>query len=118
MNKGDSIRLILDYSIKGKEIQKDQFDEIELQLNRESFGKYNVKLLLSEGDMAWNDDIQKYVAFLPIEESFKMPNEVDYQLIVYNNVTDASGKTFRSAVSSRIGRFFLGDILPREMQKL
>ena len=106
MNKGDSIRLILDYSVNGKEIKKDQFEDLELQLNKESFGKYHIKLVLSRGEMAWDEDLQKYVAFLPQEESFKLPNKVDYQLRCYNN---------GSVISSNIGFFFMGDILSKEM---
>ena len=29
MNKGDSIRLILDYSVNAKELEKDQFEDEE-----------------------------------------------------------------------------------------
>ena len=106
MNKGDSIRLVLDYSVNGKEIKKDQFEDLELQLNKESFGKYHVKLLLSRGEMAWDEDLQKYVAYLPQEESFKLPNKVEYQLRCYND---------GSVISSNIGFFFMGDILSKEM---
>ena len=106
MNKGDSIRLVLDYSVNAKEIEKDQFEEIELQLNKESFGKYHIKLLLSRGEIECDDEIKKYVAFLPQEESYKLPNKVDYQLRCYDN---------GSVISSNIGFFFLGDILSKEM---
>lgn len=106
MNKGDSLRLILDFSINGKEIEQDQFEELELQLNKESYGKYHVKLLLSQGDMEWDDSISKYVAFLPQEETFKLPDIVDYQLRCYKD---------DSVISSNIGRFRLGEILSRRM---
>ena len=106
MNKGDSIRLILDYSINGKDIEKDQFEDLELQLNKESFGKYHVKLLLSKGDMEWDESLKKYVVFLPQEESYKLPDFVEYQLRCYS---------LGSVVSSNIGRFFLGEILSRGM---
>lgn len=106
MNKGDSIRLILDYSVNGKDIVQDQFDDLELQLNKESFGRYHIKMLLSRGEMAWDEDLQKYVAFLPQEESYKLPNVVDYQLRCYKN---------GSVISSNIGHFFMGDILSKEM---
>jgi len=109
MNKGDSIRLILDYSVNAKEIQEGQFEDIELQLNKESFGQYHIKLALSQGDMAWDENLKKYVAFLPQEESYKLPNVVEYQLRCYNE---------GSVVSSNIGRFFLGDILSKEMLPL
>ena len=61
MNKGDTLRLILDFPVNGKDITKDQFDELELQINPESFGKYFVKLLKSKGELFWSDEFSKYV---------------------------------------------------------
>ncbi len=106
MNKGDSIRLVLDFSVNGKEIEQDQFEEIELQLNNEGYSRYNVKFLLSQGDMEWDEELSKYVVLLPQEETLKLPGTVEYQLRCYKDGT---------VISSNIGRFCLGDILSRRV---
>ena len=106
MNKGDTIRLILDYSINDAPIEENQFEELELQLNKDSFGKYNIKKLLSTGGIFWDTNLSKYVSFLSQEESFKLPNKVDYQLRCYND---------GSVISSCIGHFIIGDILSKEV---
>ncbi len=106
MNKGDSIRLVLDFSVNGKEIEQEQFEEIELQLNKEGYGRYYVKLLLSQGDMEWDEELSKYVAFLPQEETLRLPEIVNYQLRCYKDDT---------VISSDIGHFHLGDVLSRRI---
>lgn len=104
MNKGDTLRLILDFSVAGKEITEDQFDEIELQLNPESYGKYNIKLLKSKGEIAWDSELNKFVGFITQENSFKLSDHNEYQLRCYMN---------GSVISSNIGHFCLGDVLSR-----
>ena len=106
MNKGDTLRLILDISYKGKDFEEGQFDEIELQLNRENFGKYNVKKLLSKGEIVWDSDLKKYVTYIDQEDCFKFPNKVEYQVRCMND---------GSVVSSNIGAFFIGDTLSRQV---
>ena len=106
MNKGDSLRLVLDFSVNGKEIEQEQFEEIELQLNKEGYGGYCVKLLLSKGDMEWDEELSKYVAFLPQEETFKLSEMVEYQLRCYKDGT---------VISSNIGHFRLGEVLSRRI---
>lgn len=106
MNKGDTIRLILDYSINEDPIEEGQFDDLELQLNRDSFGKFHLKKLLSQGDIIWDTDLGKYVCYLSQEETFKLPNQVEYQLRCYDD---------NSVISSGIGRFCIGDTLSKEV---
>ena len=108
MNKGDSIRLKLNFTV-GKDklpITEGMFDEMELQLNKQTFGQYSVKFLMSAGEIVWDEDLQMYVAYLTQEDSFKLPNEVNYQLRCYNDGI---------VVSSRIGKFFLGNVLSKEI---
>ena len=105
MNKGDTIRLILDYSINDEPITEGQFEDLELQLNKESFGKFNIKKLLSQNEIVWDSDLGKYVCYLSQEESFKLPNKVDYQLRCYED---------GSVISSCISQFYIGDILSKE----
>ncbi len=106
MNKGDTIRLILDYSVNDEPLAEGQFDDLELQLNKESFGKFNIKKLLSRNDIVWDQDLGKYVCYLSQEESIKLPNRVDYQLRCYDG---------DSVVSSCISQFCIGDILSKEI---
>ena len=106
MNKGDTIRLILDYSINEDPITEGQFDDLELQLNKDAFGKFHLKKLLSQNDITWDAELGKYVCHLSQEETFNLPNVVEYQLRCYDD---------GSVVSSRIDRFFIGDTLSKEV---
>jgi len=108
MNKGDSIRLKLNFTIGSKKlpIEEGMFSEMELQLNKQTFGQYHVKFLLSKGEIVWDEDLGLYVAYLSQEDSFKLSNEVDYQLRCYNDGV---------VVSSKIGSFCLGNVLSREV---
>ena len=104
MNKGDTLRLILDFPVNGKDITQDQFDELELQINPESFGKYFVKLLKSKGELFWSDEFNKYVAIVNEENSFKLSEHNTYQLRCYKD---------GAVISSKIGHFDLGNVLSK-----
>ena len=108
MNKGDSIRLNLNFTVgKNKEpITEGMFEEMELQLNKQTFGQYSVKFLLSKGEIEWDEDLGLYVAYLSQEDSFKLSNVVEYQLRCYSDGV---------VVSSRVGRFFLGNVLSKDI---
>ena len=105
MNKGDTLRLDFDFvDDEGNPLTKNQFEEMELQLNPDKIGVYSMKFLLSAGDILWDDDEQKYYVLISQEDSLHLPNIVLYQLRCMD-----SGLVISSDVSS----FDLGKCLSR-----
>ncbi len=82
MNRGDTTFLILNYKLNGHDLEKDAYQEIELQINQQ--GNFNsVKKLLSDESIVWGevqyldeDNVEHtftgYYAFLTQEETFKL----------------------------------------------
>lgn len=107
MNKGDTISFTLDFLIDGKDpLEKDAYYEMELQLNEEGGTTKNIKLLYSTGQIAWDDDLSKYVVSLTQEDTFKLPNRMAYQLRILDEESE-------EIYSSQIGHFCLGDVLSK-----
>ncbi len=114
-NKGDTLRLILNYQLNGEDLEKDYFDDIELQLNSQS-GRNSVKLLYSLGEIIFDDELSKYVVYLSQEQTFKLKqnqlnedSDVEYQLRVLLNST---------VVSSDIGTFTIGPVLSKKVLEI
>lgn len=105
MNKGDTIYLELDFTINDEPLEKDEYDEIELQFNIQSTYT-SLKLLMSRGDIEWNDDIGKYVAYLSQDDSFRLSNNAEYQLRI---------KYEDNVISSAIGTINIGEVLSRRV---
>ena len=107
MNKGDTLDIILDYQVNGEDITERQFDEIELQLEKEK-DCWQVKLLLSKGDIVWDAELNKYVARLNQEDTFKFINlkSIKYQLRLLDG---------HNVFSSEISSFAIGDVLSRKV---
>ena len=108
-NKGDTLSFTLDFLIDGQDpLEKDAYHEMELQLNEEGGSRKNIKLLLSTGQIQWDDDLGKYVVSLSQEETFRLPNRMAYQLRILDEVSE-------EVYSSQIGHFCLGDVLSKKI---
>lgn len=108
MNKGDTLDIVIDYTIDGDAFTKDQFQEIELQFENQYDSSKYVKLLLSNGDITWDEEVGKYVTALTQEQTFRLSPACNYQLRVL--VDDI-------VVSSEIGTMTIGDTLSRTVLK-
>ena len=107
MNRGDTIRIFLDFELDGQPLEKDVYDEIELQLNEDKTINA-LKLKMTDGRILWDDEQGKYYVDITQEESFKLKNPFRYQLRVMN----AS-----AVVSSGIGSMNIGEVLSKEVLK-
>lgn len=108
MNKGDTLDIVIDYTIDGEAFAKDQFQEIELQFENQYDSSKYVKLLLSNGDITWDEEAGKYVTALTQEQTFRLSPVCNYQLRVM------AGDI---VVSSEIGSMTMGDTLSRKVLK-
>lgn len=107
MNKGDTLRLNFDFvDGSGNPLEEDQFEEMELQLNPDRIGTYSMKFLLSNGDILWDDETEKYYVLIDQNDSLKLPEVVHYQLRCYND---------GSVVSSDVSLFILGKCLSKKV---
>lgn len=85
MRTGDTITLMLKYNLNGVPLQQNAYDEIELQLNKDS-GSKSLKKLLSQGDIVWdtvsvgNSSFEGYIVNLTQEETFALGNTIQAQL--------------------------------------
>ena len=106
MNKGDTLDIILSYQVDGTDFQKDQFQEIELQFENQYDSSKYVKLLLSNGDITWDDELGKYVTGLTQEQTFRLSPVCTYQLrVMLDDVV----------ISSDIGEIEIGPTLSRKV---
>lgn len=109
MNKGDTLRLDLDFiDDEGNPITEGQYSEMELQLNPEKLGTFSMKFLLSKGEIEWDDEANVYYVLVSEEDSMKLPNIIQFQLRCYD---DSNGTVISSDVSS----FNLGKLLSRKL---
>ena len=58
MRQGDTVSLLLKYQLNGEDLQKDAYDEIELQINKEGSSKA-IKKLLSNGGIKWGTVVEE-----------------------------------------------------------
>lgn len=112
MNKGDTLQITLNYTINGTPLEKDAYDDIELQLNSQS-GTNSVKLLLSAGDISYDDSTSKYKTFLSQSQTFKLKqsalnetSDIEYQLRILIGT---------KVISSSVGTFTLGPVLSKKV---
>lgn len=104
MNKGDSLDIMLNFTVNGAPLEKDAYDELELQLGIQNEWA-SVKLLMSEGRIEFDDELGKYVAHLKQKETFQLPSLLKYQLRV--RIGD-------DVASSDVRTLNLGDALSRK----
>lgn len=72
---GDTLDIILLYTVNGEPITEGSVDELEFTFGKNSY-------TLSGGRIYWNDAEQHYAVSLSQEETFALPNTVEYQLRV------------------------------------
>lgn len=78
-NKGDTIRIILDYTVNGQAISEGEFDEIEFTLGKKQY-------TLTKHDIVWDSEIEKYVVFASQSDTFAFGVNVPYQLRVRKGI--------------------------------
>lgn len=77
MNRGDTVALMLNYLVNGASIGQGDFDDIELQINRDGSAT-SIKKLLSKGEIVWETleyaggTFTGYVVHLSQEETFAL----------------------------------------------
>lgn len=104
MNKGDTIRLNLNFTIDGVPLEE-TYEEMELQINEDNT-KGSLKFLLSKGEIKWDSEMNMHYVELTQEESFSLSAMIRFQLRIMNG-----GKV----ISSDIGRFNIGEVLSKEV---
>lgn len=114
MNRGDTFYAMLDFYVNDEPMVENAYDEIELQINSE-LEAYNVKKLLSTGDIKWDTItyvfcgeekiFTGYVAYFDQNESYKLRDErLEVQLRI-------KMKNSGEVASSQITKLDLGDVL-------
>ena len=113
MNRGDTAYLMLNYTINGDPLQENAYQEIELQINRQSSSD-SIKKLLSDNSIRWGtltyedneghtQSFTGYYASLSQEETFSLSaGKSNVQLRIM--VNDEVG-------SSDVSSFDLGQVL-------
>lgn len=74
MNRGDTLYIQLDYTVDDEPLKEGEWDEIEF-----SFG--NKQYSLTNGDIVWDDALEKYCVFIDQEDSFALKNYVTHYQI-------------------------------------
>lgn len=116
MNRGDTAYLLLDYQVNGAPLIQGDYQEIELQINKQN-PISSVKKLLSLEEITWESGYQYeedgetksftgYVAHLTQEDTFKVNGTCSIQLRVMKD--DEVG-------SSEITSIDLGAVLSRKV---
>ena len=99
MNKGDTLRLNLNFTYDGEPLGN--FDEMEFQLNKHNDpNAYTFKL--SDNTIKYDVELERYYIELTQEQTFTLTNRTEYQLRVLKN-----GEVH----SSDIGTFNVGNVL-------
>lgn len=109
MNKGDALYLILDYTIDGALLKEDDFDEIELCITDRS-ANHEVRFTLSDGQITWDSEKSRYVAFITQKDTFKfLPDSnsyLEYQIRL---------KQGEVVISSPITKLKIGGAISKEV---
>jgi len=91
MNRGDTLYLLLNYQVNGRNLVQGAYEEIELQLNNQS-SSASIKKLLSDGDIVWKKvtynggSFTGYVVHLTQAETFTLrAGETSCQLRIKMN---------------------------------
>ena len=116
MNRGDTVTLMLNYQINGEPLVKDAYEEMELQINKDS-SQRAMRKTLSGGDIKWetltfyNEGVEEtfegYTVHLSQSESFTLVSgQSQVQLRIKKN-----GEVGSSSQSN----FVLGDSLSTQI---
>ena len=100
MNEGDTLKIILAYTVDGQPIEEGQFDEIEFSIG-------NKRYTLEDG-VVWDSELGMYTIFISQADSFAIglykgaKDFTNYQLRLRQGVWVASTK---------IKKLFLGETI-------
>lgn len=97
-NKGDTLDFELAYTVDGEPIVEGQFAEIEFSIGPKRY-------TLTDGDITWDNEIEKYILSIGQADSFALGGIADYQI----RFKTAAGKV----ISSSINKFVLGGTISK-----
>ncbi len=72
-NQGDTLDITLDYTINGEPLTNGLCDEIEVSIG-------NKQYTLTNGDIVWNSELEKYTLFVGQEDTFALGRIAPYQV--------------------------------------
>ena len=99
MNKGDTIKIILNYTVDGEPITESFDGEIEFTIADKRY-------LKSTGWVYWDDTERAFCVSIPQSDSLSLPKASKYQVRFRNSEG--------AVVSSGIETLALGDVLSRK----
>ena len=73
MNSGDTVKIILNYTVDGVPISEGAFDEIEFSIGRKRY-------TLSDEKIAWDEAAGAYSITLTQEDTFALAGDQRYQI--------------------------------------
>lgn len=73
MNRGDTVQILLQYTVEGEAIQEGEFDEIEFSIGSKRF-------TLTDGDIVWDSEQEAYTIQLSQEDTIALPGVQKYQV--------------------------------------
>lgn len=112
-NKGDSFYCTLTIKVNGTNIIKNQFPEIELQVNPQ-YENFAIKKLLTLNEIEWNESLGKYTVYFSQTDTYKMLDKNYCDIRLYTkNATDSNMPYVKSAHATTT--LNLGDVLSRKV---
>ena len=72
MNSGDTIEILLNYTIDGQPIRQGDFDEIEFSIG-------TMRYTLTGGDIVWDSEQNAYIVNLPQKDTLALAGTNPYQ---------------------------------------
>lgn len=73
MNRGDTVQILLQYTVEGEAIQEGEFDEIEFSIGSKRF-------TLTDGGIVWDSEQAAYTIALSQEDTIALPGVQPYQI--------------------------------------
>lgn len=100
MNRGDTLYIQLDYTVNDEPLIQNDWDEIEF-----SFG--DKQYSLSNGDIVWDNELEKYCVFIDQEDTFALKNFVTHYQIRL--------KKDGEVISDNVKPFAVGKVISRKV---
>lgn len=98
-NRGDTIDVVLAYTVNGEPITEGQFNEIEVYIGENRY-------TLTDGTIVWDSEQEMYTIFVDQEDSFKLSTKTEYQVRF---------RTGTKVISSNIKYMPIGKTLSNEV---
>lgn len=99
MNKGDTIEIVLAYTVDGEPLAQGDFDEIEFSIGTKRY-------TLTHEDITWDGDLGAYTLFIGQADSFAIGGQASYQVRF---------KKGSKVVSSNIQHLVLGGTISKKV---